>query len=254
MPIYNGTQKVKMSGIAKIYVGTQLVYQNAPALVSITLSGQTTSIDRGSAFSFGGTVTANYSNGSTADVTSSTTFSGYNMSTAGTYTVTASYTENGITVTATYNLTVNKIWSTLWSGTRDIYHSLSSKNWTKNGSGSITTGDTSSKRLRVTFSTTYTSNVSLTAISSCGVWWKGKSYGTRASSFGSSPVTVDLNSWGDDVLYACARTTNNPYGYPEFSIYTSSNGDIAVWQSTPSGTPSGSAKFGIKITKIEEYY
>lgn len=118
MPIYNGTQKLSFSG--KIYVGTQLVYQNAPELTSITLSGQTTSLNRGANFSFGGTVTAHYSNGSTANVTSSTTFSGYNMSLGGTYTVTASYTENNITKTATYSLTVNKVWSTLWTGSKTV--------------------------------------------------------------------------------------------------------------------------------------
>lgn len=48
MPIYNGTQKIKMSGIDKIYVGTTLVYQGgAPVLVSIALSGQTTSFHVG---------------------------------------------------------------------------------------------------------------------------------------------------------------------------------------------------------------
>lgn len=106
MAIFNGNQKVKLSGIAKVYVGTTLVYQNAPVLTSITLSGQTTSLDRGSAFSFGGTVTAHYDNGTTANVTSSTTFSGYNMSSTGQYTVTASYTENNVTQTATYTLKV----------------------------------------------------------------------------------------------------------------------------------------------------
>ena len=106
MPIYNGTQKIKMSGIDKIYVGTTLVYQNAPLLVSIALSGQTTSFHVGDAWSFGGTVTATYSNGSTADVTAATTFSGGNTSSAGTKTVTATYTEGSVTVTATYNITV----------------------------------------------------------------------------------------------------------------------------------------------------
>lgn len=120
MPIYIGTQKINMSGIEKVYVGTQLVYQNAPVLASITLSGQTTSLNRGAAFSFGGAVTAHYDNGSTANVTSATTFTGYNMSKAGTYTVTAHYTENGVTKTATYQLTVNKAWSAVWSGSKTI--------------------------------------------------------------------------------------------------------------------------------------
>ena len=115
MPIYNGNQKVSLSGIEKVYVGTTLVFQKTQpkVLTSITLSGQTTTLSRGAAFSFGGTVTAHYSDSSTADVTSSTTFSGYNMSTAGTYTVTASYTEDGVTKTATYTLTVTKAWSNI---------------------------------------------------------------------------------------------------------------------------------------------
>ena len=110
MPIYNGTQKVSVSGVAKAYVGTQLVYQKGGVVLdTITIAGYTTSLNRNAAFSFGGTVTANYSDGTTADVTSESTFSGYNMSVAGTYTVTVSYTEDGITATATYSLTVNKI-------------------------------------------------------------------------------------------------------------------------------------------------
>lgn len=122
MPIYVGTQKIDVSGMDKVYVGTQLVYQKIipNILSSITLSGQTTSRNRGQSFVFGGTVTAHYTNGNTANVTSSTTFSGYNMNTAGTYTVTASYTENGITKTATYSLTVNKAWTALWSGSKSI--------------------------------------------------------------------------------------------------------------------------------------
>lgn len=94
-----------------------VVVWSSKVLVSITLSGQTTSLDRGDSFSFGGTVTAHYSDGSTADVTSATSFSGYNMSTAGEYTVSASYTEDGVTVTATYALSVVAKWSTSWTST-----------------------------------------------------------------------------------------------------------------------------------------
>ena len=111
MPIYIGTQKINVSGMEKVYVGNVLVYQKAAAKVvtGITLSGYTTTFNVGNTFSYGGTVIAAYSDGTTADVTSSTTFSGYNMSTAGTQTVTASYTEDGVTVTATYSITVYKV-------------------------------------------------------------------------------------------------------------------------------------------------
>lgn len=74
----------------------------AVAVTSISVSGQTTSFDVGDTFSFGGTVTAHYNNGSSADVTASATFSGYNMSTAGNQTVTVSYGGQ----TTTYEITV----------------------------------------------------------------------------------------------------------------------------------------------------
>ena len=94
---------------------------SARELVSIALSNQITSIDRKEAFDFGGTVTATFDNGTTEDVTSSTTFSGYDMSVAGTYDVVASYTSGEVTKSATYSLTVNKIWETIWSGTMDPF-------------------------------------------------------------------------------------------------------------------------------------
>ena len=51
-------------------------------------------------------VTARYSNNSTKVVTNETTFTGYNLATTGTYTVTASYTEDNITKTADYEISV----------------------------------------------------------------------------------------------------------------------------------------------------
>ena len=108
------TITIPEGSVTKIQINGITVWENLPVLVSITISGQITSIDRGSEFVFGGTVTANYSNGTTADVTSSATLSGYDMSNSGTYTVTVSYTENEITVNATYELTVNKAWTTTY--------------------------------------------------------------------------------------------------------------------------------------------
>lgn len=153
MPIYAGTQKIDVSGIEKVYVGTQLVYQkNIPQVLdSITLSGQTTSLYRDSAFSFGGTVTANYTNGTTADVTSLTTFSGYDMSTAGTYTVTASYTEDGITKTATYQLTVNKAWTIIWSGTKKLTWGTGESLPSPSAADIIDPQLSGSQRFRITF-------------------------------------------------------------------------------------------------------
>ena len=81
---------------------------SAKVLVSIAVAGYTDVFTKGSAFSFGGTVTATYSDSTTADVTSSTTFSGYNMSSNGYQTVTASYTEGGVTETTTYQILVRE--------------------------------------------------------------------------------------------------------------------------------------------------
>lgn len=79
---------------------------STPVLSSIEISGYTTNFLVGDTFSFGGTVTAKYSNSPDADVTSSASFSGYNMSSAGSQTVTVSYTESGTTKTADYTITV----------------------------------------------------------------------------------------------------------------------------------------------------
>lgn len=77
-------------------------------LSSISISGQTTAFIEGDAFSFGGTVTAHYSDSTSENVTASATFSGYTMTTTGEQTVTVSYTYKGTTKTTTYTITVGK--------------------------------------------------------------------------------------------------------------------------------------------------
>ena len=74
-------------------------------LSSISISGYTTTFNVGDEFTFGGTVTATYDKGGTKDVTNSASFSGYDMSTPGTQTVTVSYGEK----TATYDITVSVV-------------------------------------------------------------------------------------------------------------------------------------------------
>lgn len=77
-------------------------------LASIALSGEyPTSFAVGDEFSHEGmTVTATYENNETSDVTSKASFSGYDMSQAGSQTVTVSYTDSEVTKTASYNITV----------------------------------------------------------------------------------------------------------------------------------------------------
>ena len=76
-------------------------------LESIAVSGQKTVFTVGDTFTFGGKVTATYSDGSTKDVTASATVSTPDLSTAGTKEVTVSYTENEDTKTTKYTITVN---------------------------------------------------------------------------------------------------------------------------------------------------
>lgn len=82
-----------------------------PVLSSITLntSGVQTIFTVGDTFTYSGlVVTANYSDSTSATVTP-TSVSSPDMSTSGNKTITVSYTEGGITRTATYNITVNAV-------------------------------------------------------------------------------------------------------------------------------------------------
>ena len=111
-----GNQTVTASytegGVTKTATYQITVNAAAKTLSSIAVSGQTTTFTQGGTFSFGGTVTATYSDSSTANVTSSSSFSGYNLSNTGNQTVTVSYTEGGVTKTTTYQITVNASQST----------------------------------------------------------------------------------------------------------------------------------------------
>lgn len=80
----------------------------AKTLSSISISGYTTSFVEGDTFSFGGTVTAHYSDSSAANVTESASFSGYTMTAVGSQTVTVSYTYKGDSKTATYSITISQ--------------------------------------------------------------------------------------------------------------------------------------------------
>ncbi len=90
-------------------------FASTPTPVQKELSSISVSVDP-SSYSVGDTlgtvtVTAHYSDNTTADVTSSATIdtSSVNMSTAGTYPVSASYTEDGVTKTASVNIVVGSV-------------------------------------------------------------------------------------------------------------------------------------------------
>ena len=74
-------------------------------LSSISVTGAKTSYEVGDAF-VKPTVTAYYSNSTSKDVSSSATFTGYDLSKDGVSTVTVSYTEDSVTKTTSYQITV----------------------------------------------------------------------------------------------------------------------------------------------------
>ena len=102
--IYGGTYELATSSRTPSNPTIIEVLEPAKVLSSIAVSGQTTSFNVGDDFVFGGIVTATYSDNSTADVTSSASFTGYNMTSAGEQTVTVTYEEK----TATYKITVSE--------------------------------------------------------------------------------------------------------------------------------------------------
>ena len=103
--------KIKIAATANsLYCQSfKITYEAAKTLDHITLSGTyPTSFTEQDEFSHEGmTVTANYDDSSSKDVTSSATFTGYDMDEIGNQTVTVSYTEGNTTKTATYDITIN---------------------------------------------------------------------------------------------------------------------------------------------------
>lgn len=97
--------RLEISAIEVKYSG-----EAAKELRNIALSGTyPTEFTKGDEFSHEGmVVTATYSDATEKDVTSSATFTGYDMNTIGEQTVTVSYTEENVTKTAEYKITVNK--------------------------------------------------------------------------------------------------------------------------------------------------
>jgi endonuclease I len=79
------------------------------ALVSISTSGQTNEFALGDTFVYDGTCVATYENGKQQNITPDVNSSGVNMNQTGTYQVGLSYTENGVTKSTSYSVTVSEV-------------------------------------------------------------------------------------------------------------------------------------------------
>ena len=87
-------------------LGAEPTVVSEVVLSSIAVSGQKTAFTVGDTFTFGGVVTATYSDGSTKDVTDDAVITAPDLSTAGTKNVTVSYTEKEDTKTTSYEVVV----------------------------------------------------------------------------------------------------------------------------------------------------
>lgn len=93
---------------AKITVIEKGVDPVVKTLSKIDASGYLTSVYQNETYTFNGIVTATYSDKTTANVTSKATIGTISTSTSGTKTATISYTENGVTKTTTYSVSVEE--------------------------------------------------------------------------------------------------------------------------------------------------
>ena len=161
-----GNQTVTVSytegGVTKTATYSITVTASTKTLSSISVNGQTTSFKQNKAFSFGGTVTATYSNSTQADVTDSATFAGYDMSQIGNQTVTVSYTYQGVTKTTSYGIEVTESQGgqgeetnleISFTGSKSSSTDTKGNVWSANGD--FTTG---SSYLRLNKETSYISN------------------------------------------------------------------------------------------------
>lgn len=212
-------------------------------LKSIAVSGQKTAYNVGDAF-VKPTVTATYSDESTKTVTDAAVFSGYNLSAAGTQTVTVQYTEEGVTVSTTYSITVTgstatKSWklvtdaSTLKSGDKLAIVSTSKGKIASATISSSIMGELSVTITNNSFATLPSGAAELTLGGSSGAWTltnaSGKKLGATAVKkvawgSGTTTWTITIASNGD----ATIQSTTSSYGRflhnvssTRFTTYTS---------------------------------
>ncbi|MCQ2293232.1 MAG: bacterial Ig-like domain-containing protein [Bacteroidaceae bacterium] len=247
-------------------------------LTSITLDGQTTTFTEGDTFNFGGTVTAHYDDESTKDVTSSATFSDYDMSTAGTQTVTVSYTENEVTKTATYDITVEENTlptytlvtdaNTLAAGDVIVLGYKSSTTNTQKASGAFDSKQTYLTAVDAIINNGILSCANANEITlggSAGHWTLTASEGLITTSEAKA-FTIDngtANTWTisiDDDGDATIESTTEDYGTiqynagsPRFLNYTSNQSAIGIYRKASLTTITVS-KYGSTTLSLDKDY
>lgn len=105
--VFEGAKRSYIKSIEFVTSGTGGGTTTQKTLASISVSGQKTSYSVGDDFSFNGTCTAKYSDGSSKTVTP-TNVSKPDMSLEGTQVVTITYSEGGVSKTTIYNIVITK--------------------------------------------------------------------------------------------------------------------------------------------------
>ena len=210
---YKFVFNVTVTGSSNKFVefGSADFYYNmatSATLDHITLGGTyQTEFEQGSDFNHDGlTVTAHYSDASTLDVTSSATFTGYNMNTLGKQTVTVSYEENSVTKTATYDITVVPV------PTPVVTLDFTSNEWGISASPNKTVD-----------ATVFTRNgYSITLEGSAG---NGYYFDTNNIMLGKSGATLTLPAFGFNVSKIKVYGTSGASASVKFNVFV---GDEAV--------------------------
>lgn len=178
----------------------------AVVLSSISISGYKTSFTQGDAFSFGGTVTAHYNNSTTKDVTSSSTFSGYDLSTvSASQEVTVSYTENGVTKTTKYNIEVLKPSSEVTLENIDFTNSNNTCTDSKNNTWTAS-GGTAGKYYAIKSTSAKITNDSALAIDTT----KTVTISARVGYYGGSNAYVNVVAKNENGVVISNKANNKP--------------------------------------------
>ena len=215
----------------------------AVTLKSIAVSGQKTAYNVGDAFDKP-TVTATYSDESTKTVTDAAVFNGYNLSAAGTQPVTVQYTEEGVTVSTTFSITVTgatatKSWklvtdaSTLKSGDKLAIVSTSKGKIASATISSSIMGEFSVTITNNSFATLPSGAAELTLGGSSGAWTLTNASGTKLGATAVKKVAWDsgTTTWAITIASngdATIQSTTSSYGRflhnvnsTRFTTYTS---------------------------------
>lgn len=178
------------------------------SVTSISISGYRTSFVEGDSFTYGGTVTANYDDGTTSNVTSQSSFSGYNMTSLGSQTVTVSYSGK----TKTYTITIG-------AGT-PVSLSLSGQTTSYQTGASFSFDGTAT----VTFANNYQKNVTPTSVSSPDMSTEGNKTVTVSYTYNS--VTVSNNytiNVSDTTYYEKVTSTSDVTAGDYLIVYETGN-------------------------------